>query len=488
MRPHPRLCFLALLGLLWVRGAAADPAGPHLYVVPFGGFTVFDGTLRFPTRTLRDMVNAGARVGYQWHPWFGAEGAIGYTPTREDLRQGGRDASFMHASGAYTITPYGGGLYGAPFILLGAGTHRLKISGGGLDSTLSEGHVQLGGGLNFWITDAIGARIEARDLISLKQNEASKTRMTTLIFGVGLTYAIGAKARDSDGDGVPDRLDQSPNTPKGAVVDARGVPLDTDGDGVFDGIDKQPNTPKGATVDAFGVAHDADGDGVFDGIDTCADTPQGARVDEKGCPSDQDKDGVLDGIDQCADTPAGFPVDEKGCPKDQDKDGVSDDRDKCPDTAAGATVDSTGCVPVLAEVTSELDSTGKIRLDLPSFKETQFETGKSAIPAVYLPRLDAIGQLLTQRPELKIEVAGHTDSRGAAGTNLKLSAARAKAVYDYLVKSFPNIKPERLSVRGYGESKPLVPDTSPENMAINRRVEFVVLNREALQQSKPSGP
>src|SRR2546427_2178573 len=53
---------------------------------------------------------------------------------------------------------------------------------------------------------------------------------------------------DSDHDGVPDGIDQCPNTPAGATVDARGCPSDADNDGVPDGLDKCPNTPIGAKV------------------------------------------------------------------------------------------------------------------------------------------------------------------------------------------------------------------------------------------------
>jgi OOP family OmpA-OmpF porin len=59
---------------------------------------------------------------------------------------------------------------------------------------------------------------------------------------------------------------------------------------------------------------DSDGDGVADKKDRCPNTPRGVKVDMSGCPLDSDKDGVPDYLDQCANTPAGTKVDAKGCP------------------------------------------------------------------------------------------------------------------------------------------------------------------------------
>ena len=89
---------------------------------------------------------------------------------------------------------------------------------------------------------------------------------------------------DSDGDGVPNYMDECPNTPAGAPVDAAGCPLDSDGDGVPDYMDNCPNTPAGAPVDAQGCPLDSDGDGVPDYMDRCPNTPRGTEVDARVAP------------------------------------------------------------------------------------------------------------------------------------------------------------------------------------------------------------
>ena len=90
--------------------------------------------------------------------------------------------------------------------------------------------------------------------------------------------------------------------------------------------------------------------------------------------------------------------------------------------------------------------------------------------------------MLTQWPTLKIEIAGHTDDVGGAAANQKLSLARAGSVLAYLMTKYPGIDSTRFTVKGYGKSKPVVPNTSVENRAKNRRVEFTVLNKEVLQK------
>jgi OOP family OmpA-OmpF porin len=230
-------------------------------------------------------------------------------------------------------------------------------------------------------------------------------------------------------------------------------------------------------VDVKGCPQDADGDGVCDGLDQCADTPRGATADAKGCPQDSDGDGVFDGLDQCPDTPRGCTADAKGCPQDSDGDSVCDGLDKCPDTASGLRVDKDGCPIEVTERETEMLDTGMIRL-----QDINFETGKADLLPESMPSLDIVGQVLTKWPDLRIEIGGHTDSRGSVSYNQKLSEARVNSVLDYLIEKFPALKREQFTAVGYGESKPLAPNTNALNMAKNRRVEFKVLNTEVLKR------
>jgi len=104
-----------------------------------------------------------------------------------------------------------------------------------------------------------------------------------------------------------------------------------------------------------------------------------------------------------------------------------------------------------------------------------FNSGSATLNKNALPILDKIARLLFEYPEYNINIKGHTDnvpiSTKQFPSNWDLSAIRATTVLKYLIQK--GIKPERLTATGYGDVMPLVPNTSAENRAINRRVEFV---------------
>jgi OOP family OmpA-OmpF porin len=147
---------------------------------------------------------------------------------------------------------------------------------------------------------------------------------------------------------------------------------------------------------------------------------------------------------------------------DDDGDGVNNCDDKCPDTKPGTVVGPDGCpVPV--------------SIDL---KGVNFDFDKATLRPDALFNEAAATEILRRYPELKVEVAGHTDLCGPDDYNRKLSERRAKAVYDYLTSN--GIDTSRLAGPvGYGESRPLEP--TPQTLPgckneTNRRTELNVQN------------
>ena len=104
-----------------------------------------------------------------------------------------------------------------------------------------------------------------------------------------------------------------------------------------------------------------------------------------------------------------------------------------------------------------------------------FETSKyDLLPESYY-ELDKVVKLLHENPKMKIEIEGHTDNQGNAEKNLILSQNRSKAVMDYIISK--GIAADRITNKGYGISKPLVENDTPENRQLNRRVEFTILQK-----------
>ena len=248
------------------------------------------------------------------------------------------------------------------------------------------------------------------------------------------------KVIDTDGDGIPDKVDKCPTEPedKDGFQDADGCPdPDNDNDGILDKDDKCPNEPE-----------DKDG---FE--------------DEDGCPDpDNDKDGILDTDDKCPNE-AG-PKENGGCPdKDKDGDGVVDRLDKCPDQPGPA--DNDGCPkPKFIVVTKE-----KIELK----QKVHFATNKSTIYPDSFPMLTEVAEVLKSRPEIKVRIEGHTDSRGTLKHNMVLSQDRAESVKAFLVNH--GVEPERMEARGFGPTQPIDDNRTSKGRENNRRTEFIITSQ-----------
>jgi outer membrane protein OmpA-like peptidoglycan-associated protein len=102
-----------------------------------------------------------------------------------------------------------------------------------------------------------------------------------------------------------------------------------------------------------------------------------------------------------------------------------------------------------------------------------FDFDKATLRPESEAELERLREILVKNPHIKIQILGHTDSDGNDDYNMKLSDARAKAVVTYLVKK--GIDATRMKSHGYGETKPVAPNDTPENKQLNRRTEFEIL-------------
>jgi outer membrane protein OmpA-like peptidoglycan-associated protein len=297
-----------------------------------------------------------------------------------------------------------------------------------------------------------------------------------------LAFRGGELRRDVDIDGIYDRYDGCPKSAEDhdGHDDDDGCPdPDNDQDGIADEADDCPDEreDRDGFRDKDGCPDpDNDGDAVADTADACPDDPEDEDgwQDKDGCPeADNDGDGNPDATDRCplnAEDRDEF-NDNDGCPdQDNDADSIADFQDACPNQAEvfNGVEDTDGCpddrpAPPPPPPKELAKFTGVIR-------GINFEVGSDEITTSSYPLLNEAAAVLLKYPQVRIEVQGHTDSDGADDANLDLSARRAKAVVTYLIAR--GVDPARLEWVGYGETKPLVPNTSKAQKGVNRRVEF----------------
>lgn len=123
--------------------------------------------------------------------------------------------------------------------------------------------------------------------------------------------------------------------------------------------------------------------------------------------------------------------------------------------------------PVVEEVPEHIQKT------MADLSNTMFDFDKYVIKDSAKAKLDDVVKWLQENPEIKVEIAGHTDNWGSDEYNQKLSENRAKAVYNYFIDK--GVNKSRLQYVGYGEARPIATNATDEGRAQNRRVELTII-------------
>jgi len=370
-------------------------------------------------------------------------------------------------------------------------------TGGAIGILLADRKLQLGPELYGTTTlkDAFG-----RDSSNFEGIVGARFRASDWVFGAGagpgFTRGLGTPAlrgvasvayapepelkkapSDRDHDRIVDELDACPDTPGIRDEDPKrnGCP-DRDHDHVFDRDDACPDEPGIGSDDPKknGCPGDRDGDGILDKDDACPDEAGEANDDPKknGCPPDRDGDGIVDKDDACPDVPGIHSDDpeQNGCPGDKDGDGIRDDKDACPEEKGKPDPDpqKNGC-PSLVRVT---------KTEIVILQQVQFKTGSDVILPASDELLSQVAAVLREHDAIKqIEVQGHTDNRGGAAYNKKLSERRAVSVVRWLTER-GEIPASRLTPKGYGMDQPLDDNATAEGRQRNRRVQFKITDMQ----------
>jgi len=407
---------------------------PHLDIFDEDASRPDNGYLPFSD----EVAGIGGRIGYFPIRFFGIEAEGVVMPTtvpvldeREEALVWSARGQLVAQAGLWSITP---------FVVVGVGALGVRSDDSAVgNDTAVAGHI--GAGVKFFVNRQVSLRIEARDVISSDRVDSDAAHSVEALAGVAFT--IGRRPApppppaailiDTDADTVPDPEDACPN--ESGLVAYRGCPIpDCDDDGVADPDDTCRNVPGTPDLDGCPIP-DLDGDGILDPDDACRD--QAGVAGFQGCPvPDQDSDGIRDPDDAC---PSQAEDIDQG-----DKDGCPEEAEVVPDPFNG----------VIQGISFRLDGVG--------------------FDADGANQLNEVVALLQRTPAMRIEVSGHTDDVGGVQYNFWLSEQRAIAVKQYLVEG--GVESRRIETRGAGEMEPLGSNLTPEGRALNRRIEFRILD------------
>jgi OmpA-OmpF porin, OOP family len=406
--------------------ASAANKAETISITPVVGAYLFDGKQHLEAN---DMY--GVRVGYNFTKAFGIEGLFDYSHNNKSTNHNVNAGISMFRYGGELLYHFIPDNAFVPYIA--AGYNGVKFDGDS-DGITNKGYKQTksafdyGVGAKFFVSENVAIRGDVRHIIYKYDRTYSNFEST-----LGVYFAFGGAA------------------PVAKPVEAEPAP-----------VVEPVEAPVAAPVAVVPV--DSDGDGVIDALDKCSNTPAGIAVDMDGCPLDADNDGVADYLDKCPNTPTGVAVGTDGCPLDADNDGVADYLDRCPATPAGVRVNADGCPEAAVKAAAERFCSK------PAVLAINFDTNKADIKAKYYDELKTLGDFLMYFPKAKGEISGHADATGGAAFNLELSQKRADSVKKYLVDTF-NVDTDRITTKGYGESKPVASNKTKAGRAKNRRME-----------------
>lgn len=258
-----------LLTAILILASISPAAGANHFTLSLGSGLLFLSDT-YPDGNLI----AGVKGGY----WL-----VGKGP-RETL---GLEGTFLAGSGPDLYMIRIDALY--PLFRKGDWSSFLTLGLGGFATGSEQEPIAAGGVVVAYQSNSpVFTRIDIRHLREIGVDEENGWEI-----GLNVGYTFGYKRKpkpappaDTDGDGVPDRADRCPGTPKELTVDRSGCPIDppdADLDGVPDYLDKCPGTGRGDQVTSDGCPPDADGDGVPDAVDRCPNTPPGLPIAEDGC-------------------------------------------------------------------------------------------------------------------------------------------------------------------------------------------------------------
>jgi len=470
-----------------------------LYLTPTAGALIFLGDDE-PTPVRPGFAGAdydvgaimGLRLGYFLSDHFSLEGAFEYSWCSADVLRTPPGQSIFddHVNvwlGLFNVLYHFKPVLSdnlSPFLLAGVGVDSFTAA-----SDWDVGAAfNYGLGLHYKLTDLLSLRGELRHLITTHPG----TNALIVNLGLGLHFG-GAEEPlppppppppppvvDSDGDGVPDHLDQCPGTPAGAPVDDVGCPYLSDEGVLYEmpldgaiqrGIVFELNSAK-ILPSAFPMLDDV--------AATIKDYPN-AKVEIAGYTDSTGADDYNLRLSQArADSVRDYLI-SKGVPATQL---TTAGYGEAHPVASNATRDGRAMnrriefhllTPVDMNAVKEGSVLYKLNNEGIVISGVVFEVGSAKIKPASHEALTAMARTLRAFRDVKVEVAGYTDSTGSADFNLKLSQKRAESVRSYLIAR--GVNPDQLVAVGYGIANPIASNETAEGRAQNRRIQFKTISK-----------
>lgn len=205
---------------------------------------------------------------------------------------------------------------------------------------------------------------------------------------------------------------------------------------------------------------DSDGDGIPDIYDM-APTTSGKPEFLGGV--DRDGDGIPDHLDKCPDKPG--TVENRGCPDEKKK------AEEVVEEVREVEVEEEPEEVVVEEEVEVSDIPQEVQEVLNvAMRAVQFDLGRATLRPESFGILNQIADIMSEYPQYNLRISGHTDNIGSASNNQRLSEQRARSCFEYLASR--GVSTSRMSFVGYGESRPIDTNETPQGRANNRRVEF----------------
>lgn len=443
--------FVVVLALLMVAGMAhAGERAGAFSISPYVGGFVYDDDQQPELRTNR--VATGFRLGYDFTDHFGTE-LVG-TFVRPEIRRTDRDFNdwIGHLDFLYNFAPR---QVIDPYLVVGGGVQSLQYPKGVGVNEHTDGIFTAGAGLKFFVTEDVAVRIDGRHIFDFPENRET---IHNWEYSAGVTFVFGGKKETVAAAAPPppapapvQEVTPPPPTPP-HVQYCMNLRLQFDVDKavvrdqytedmkrVCEYMKKYPSTT--AVINGY--------------TDNVGDAQYNMELSQRRAQAVVDYMVTKCGIDRSRLSAKGYGMTrpiadnatEEGRQKNRRIEAVID----CVTIPEEAPPAETICMSMVIE----------------------FDTGKADIKPVYRDEIAKVADYMKKYPTTTAVIEGHTDNVGSEESNMRLSQRRAQSVVDYLVNNF-GIERSRLSAVGYGSSRSIAYNSTPEGRAMNRRINAII--------------